>query len=173
MSRKRKALRISLLVVAGVALLVTIWPQSFANPVAGMNSGSYNHASFWAYPWGKSVTHKGVDVFANRGTPVMSSTPGIVLYAGSVKRGGKVALVLGANWRLHYFAHLDAISARPLSWVSGGERIGSVGSTGNAAGKPPHLHYSIVTLLPYVWRADGSRQGWKKIFYLNPIEYFE
>lgn len=159
--------------VASTLVIVAILPHSFTNPVAGMNSGSYNHESYWAYPWGKSVTHKGVDVFAKSGTPVVASTSGVVLYTGQVKRGGNIVVVLGLDWRVHYFAHLDSSATHAASWVSSGERIGSVGSTGNAAGKPPHLHYSIVTLLPYVWRADGSRQGWKKMFYLNPIEYFD
>ncbi|AVV49577.1 MULTISPECIES: hypothetical protein [Leptospira] len=34
-----------------------------------------------------------------------------------------------------------------------------------------NLHYSIITLFPYVWLADKSVEGWKKIFYLNPIPY--
>jgi murein DD-endopeptidase MepM/ murein hydrolase activator NlpD len=52
-----------------------------------------------------------------------------------------------------------------------GERIGAVGTTGNAKGKSPHLHYSIMTLVPYPWRIDNGKQGWKKMFYLNPINY--
>ena len=46
------------------------------------------------------------------------------------------------------------------------EVVGAVGNTGNA----PYLHYSIVTLIPYPWRWDSLMQGWKKIFFLNPIE---
>ncbi len=45
-------------------------------PVAGATISSYNQNSFWAYPWGKSVTHKGVDIFAKEGTAVLSSTGG-------------------------------------------------------------------------------------------------
>ena len=37
--------------------------------------------------------------------------------------------------------------------------------------KPPHLHYSIFTLVPYPWRIDGSKQGWMKMFFLDPIYY--
>ena len=48
-----------------------------------------------------------------------------------------------------------------------------MGTSGNAAGKPPHLHYSIVTLVPYVFRIDAAPQGWMKMFYLNPIDYLE
>ena len=51
--------------------------------------------------------------------------------------------------------------------------IGKVGSSGNAAGKSPHLHYSIITPIPYFWRIDTSKQCWKKMFYLNPIDYIE
>ncbi|MFN8260884.1 MAG: hypothetical protein U0X41_08140 [Chitinophagales bacterium] len=57
--------------------------------------------------------------------------------------------------------------------VSTSTVIVSVGTTGNAKGKPPHLHYAITTLLPYFWRIDNSPQGWNKMFYLNPISYLE
>ena len=126
---------------------------------------------FGFIPGGKSVTHKGVDIFAKEGTNVNSSTGGLVLFTGEIERGGKVVLILGPKWRLHYYAHLQNIDTGPLSWTSKGEKIGTVGTTGNAKGKPPHLHYSIITLVPYPWKMDDGRQGWKKMFYLNPITY--
>lgn len=82
-------------------------------------------------------------------------------------------LTLGPKWRLHYYAHLADIKTSSFSWLSRAENIGTVGSSGNAIGKPPHLHYSIITLIPYLWRVDKDKQGWKKMFYLNPIDYLE
>ena len=140
-------------------------------PVKGATASDYHPESFWYYPWGKSVTHKGVDVFARKGTPINSATGGIVLYSGKISMGGNVVLVLGPKWRLHYYAHLNEIRRKPLSIVSKKSTIGTVGTSGNAAGKAPHLHYSIVTPIPYVWRIDSDRQGWKKMFFLNPIAY--
>ena len=90
----------------------------------------------------------------------------------AVKRGGKAVLLLGPRWRLHYYAHLADIADTGL-WLWAGEPVGSVGSSGNATGKPPHLHYSLVSLLPRVWLADGAPQGWKKMFYLNPLMHFD
>jgi len=142
-------------------------------PVENADSSSYNQASFWYYPWGKSVTHKGVDIFAAKGTTIRSSVPGMVVYTGLFPNGGNVALVIGPRWRLHYYAHLNTTSVEPLQFVSNQSVIGTVGDSGNAKGKPAHLHYSILTLIPYPWRIDGDRQGWKKMFYLNPIDYFD
>ena len=85
--------------------------------------------------------------------------------------GGNVVLVLGPKWRLHYYAHLQEIRTSSFKWTSAGSASGTVGDSGNAKGKPPHLHYSIVTLIPYPWRIDGSPQGWKKMFYLDPTQY--
>ena len=51
--------------------------------------------------------------------------------------------------------------------------IGTVGNTGNAINTPAHLHYAIVTIIPYPWRIDGSKQGWRKMFYLNPIDFLK
>ncbi|MBL3657515.1 M23 family metallopeptidase [Fulvivirga sp. 2943] len=142
-------------------------------PVVGAGKSDYNSESFWYYPWGRSVTHKGVDIFAKEGAVIKSATTGLVLYAGKMAIGGKVILVLGPKWRLHYYAHLKDIDISPFSIVDKTDGIGTVGTSGNAAGKPPHLHYSILTLLPYVWKIDNDRQGWKKMFYLNPIEFIE
>jgi murein DD-endopeptidase MepM/ murein hydrolase activator NlpD len=63
-------------------------------------------------------------------------------------------------------------NVRLLQFVSKGEKIGEVGNTGNAMGKPYHLHFSVTTILPHFWKIDGSIQGWKKSFYLNPEEFF-
>ena len=92
---------------------------------------------------------------------------------GQLKFGGNIVLILGPKWRIHYYAHLQEIQTKPFQWVECGEQIGTVGTTGNAVGKPPHLHYAMATLLPYVWRIDKAPQGWKKMFYLNPIDYLE
>lgn len=156
----------------GLILLGLILPQNLKMPVVGATKSSYNIKSFWYYPWGKSGTHKGVDIFAKAGTNISSSTSGLVIYTGNIKLGGNVVLVLGPKWRVHYYAHLKEIKTSAFSWVGKSDSIGSVGDTGNAKGKSPHLHYSITSLIPLPWRIDSSKQGWKKMFYLNPIEYF-
>lgn len=146
-------------------------PQPFVMPVKGATKTSYNQQSFWAYPWGTSVTHKGVDIFAKEGTDVTSSTGGLVIYTGELTKGGKVIMILGPKWRIHYYAHLKEIKTSGFSWTNKNETIGTVGATGNAKGKAPHLHYTIRSLMPLPWRKDSSIQGWKKMFYLDPIEY--
>jgi peptidoglycan LD-endopeptidase LytH len=161
------------LVVLIIIIIGFVIPQNFLMPVAGGTNRSYNKNSFWFYPWGKSVTHKGVDIFAKEGTTVISSTGGIVINVGQIERGGNIVLVLGPKWRLHYYAHLKEIKTSSLSWVNKGEIIGTVGTTGNARGKEPHLHYSIFTLIPYLGRIDSKPQGWKKMFFLNPVYYLE
>lgn len=166
----------------GVTIVVGLMlPQAFVDPVAGMRhpvpgekgSGDYDLASFWYDPWGRSGTHKGVDIFAKEGTAVRSATAGVVTSVGTNERGGNHVIVLGPKWRFHYYAHLESIDAELFSIVSPGTRIGSVGDTGNAAGKPHHLHYVVFTAVPYPWRWDGSRQGWRKMFYLDPTSYLQ
>jgi murein DD-endopeptidase MepM/ murein hydrolase activator NlpD len=148
-------------------------PEELIIPVKGADQNSYNKKSFWHYPWGKSGVHKGVDIFAKEGTEVVSGTNGIVLFSGKIEVGGNIIIILGSKWRLHYFAHLKEINSKRFEIVFRNKRIGSVGTTGNASGKPPHLHYSIITFVPYPWRIDLSIQGWKKMFFLNPIEILE
>jgi len=159
--------------LAVILVIGCLIPQHLKMPVHGAGKSDYHPESFWFYPWGKSVTHKGVDIFAEKGTAITASVAGLVLYSGEIPMGGKVVLIIGPKWRLHYFAHLDELKIAPLSFVNRKSMIGTVGATGNAAGKPPHLHYSILTIIPYLWRIDSGPHGWLKVFYLNPIEYLE
>lgn len=167
---KKKLFSFVVVVIIGLGFLL---PQQMKNPVSGADRNSYHPKSFWYFPWGKSGTHKGVDIFAKEGTVVSSATAGWVVYTGEIKMGGNVVLVLGPKWRLHYYAHLQRIDTDIFSWAHQGEQIGTVGTTGNAKGKPAHLHYSMVTVIPYPWRIDNAPQGWKKMFYLNPIEFLK
>ena len=157
------------LAVLGIGFLI---PQNLKMPVKNASRSDYNAKSFWHYPWGKSITHKGVDIFAKKGTEVRSATSGLILFSGEAGLGGKFVLVLGPKWRLHYYAHLDEFKKSTMTFVNQQSIIGTVGTSGNAIGKSPHLHYSILTIIPYVWKVDWDRQGWKKMFYLNPITYF-
>ncbi len=166
---KRKKIILGILSIIGLIYLI---PQQLQMPVKGASKSDYNSRSFWFYPWGKSVTHKGVDIFAKKGTEINSATHGIVLYAGHINRGGKSVIILGPKWRLHYYAHMDTLQTTALSFVNHTSSIGTVGTSGNAVGKQPHLHYAIMTMIPYIWNIDSEKQGWKKMFYLNPIDFF-
>ena len=100
---------LSRILLALVAIVVPgmLIPQNLKMPVVGADGNSYNHETFWYEGWGTSIVHKGIDVFARRGTRVNSATIGIVLLTTEYGKGGKFVLVLGPKWRLHYYAHLD------------------------------------------------------------------
>ena len=169
---KKILLRI-LLVIVVIIVIGLLIPQNLKMPVVGADNNSYNHETFWYEGWGTSIVHKGIDVFAKKGTSVLSATKGIVLLTTEYGKGGKFVLVLGPKWRLHYYAHLDEIKTKRFAFVDQDTEIGTVGNTGNAINTPAHLHYAIVTIIPYPWRIDGSKQGWRKMFYLNPIDFFK
>lgn len=89
-------------------------------------------------------THQGIDIFAPRGTPVLSATDGLVTRVGTNALGGRVVWVLGPGRQMHYYAHLDRYAdIRGGDIVRTGRVLGYVGNTGNAQGTPPHLHYGI------------------------------
>lgn len=162
-----------LTVVVAVVVLGFLVPESRLIPVKGATKNDWNKDTFWYEPWGRSGVHKGIDIFAEQGTPVLASTNGIVLYRGSFERGGNVVFTLGPKWRIHYYAHLASIDDSSRWLVKSGDVLGTLGDTGNAKGKPAHLHYSIVSLLPLPWLIDDSTQGYKKAFYLDPSDYFD
>jgi len=158
-----------LAVILALGMLI---PERGLIPVENATNKDWNTNSFWHAPWGKSGVHKGIDIFARLDTPVLSSAGGLVIYTGNISMGGNVVAVLGPKWRIHYYAHLASVDTKTLSWTSRGEAIGTVGNSGNAAGKAPHLHYSVLTLIPYPWRYSTKAQGWKKIFFINPSAGF-
>jgi peptidoglycan LD-endopeptidase LytH len=155
------------LILTGGLLL----PQDLIIPVNGAEPKDWNPKSWWYEPWGVSGVHKGIDIFAPKKTPVLAPTYGVVIYRGEIKLGGNVLFILGPKWRVHFFGHLNRSKVGFGQIVTKGQEIGEVGDSGNAQGKPPHLHYEINSLLPYPWRLDTTTQGWKKMFILNPNDY--
>ncbi|OLF35665.1 MULTISPECIES: M23 family metallopeptidase [unclassified Psychrobacter] len=98
----------------------------------------------WGAARSQGRTHEGIDIFAPRGTPVQSTTQGIVSKVGENTLGGRVVVVVGPGGAGHYYAHLeDYADISPNDWVGAGDIIGYVGDSGNAKGTPPHVHYGI------------------------------
>ncbi|MDJ0939743.1 MAG: M23 family metallopeptidase [Woeseiaceae bacterium] len=151
------------LLVAGYLL-----PERLIIPVEGATTRDWNEQTFWYEPWGVSGVHKGIDIFAPAGQPVIAATGGVVVFSGTLGIGGNVVVVLGPKWRFHYYAHLKRRDVSFGRFVGRGARLGTVGNSGNAAGTPSHLHYSIATLIPYPWRITTETQGYLKMFFLDP-----
>lgn len=118
-------------------------PAELPVPVAGVRAESI--ADTWGAPRGRDRRHQGVDIFAPRGTPVVSSTRGVVVAVRDQGLGGRQVWVMGPGRERHYYAHLDdwAPGLAEGDLVRAGSRLGTVGDTGNAQGTPPHLHYGI------------------------------
>lgn len=102
--------------------------------------GPHQFSDGWGQPREGGRRHLGVDVFAARGTPVVASVAGTMEHASGA-RAGLAYYLRGDDGVTYYGAHLDSIA--PAGRVERGGIIGSVGSTGNAKGTTPHLHFEI------------------------------
>ena len=114
-------------------------------PVQGAVTGR-DFSNDWGYPRSGGRTHKGNDIFAERGRPVIAIDDGTVTRMNANEASGGLGGITltyrtadGSEW---YNAHLDEIAAGLAvgSTVRAGEQIGTVGNTGNARTTPPHLH---------------------------------
>ncbi|WP_090870011.1 M23 family metallopeptidase [Oceanobacillus limi] len=113
---------------------------------------NYSYRSTWGdgRGFGGRRIHEGTDIFADYGTPVKSTTYGVVELKGWNLYGGWRIGIRDIYNIYHYYAHLsgyeDDIKVGQI--VEPGDVLGSVGSTGygppGTSGKfPPHLHYGM------------------------------
>ena len=161
----RKRLKTALYSIVALLIINMLLPTKIQNPVEGCGQESYNQKSFW-HPWGNH-RHAGIDIFAKKGTKIYPAIGGIVVgTAHNLGAGGNCILILSSGWRLHYYAHLSEIDTYIGAVVTKKSVIGKVGNTGNAVGKPHHLHYSISSIFPQGdWRWEPKQIA----FYINPI----
>lgn len=123
-------------------LMQTPLPAQLPIPVEGVKPRQISDT--WGAARSEGRSHQGTDIFAKRGTPVLSSTEGMILSTGVNNLGGNVVWVLGPAMSRHYYAHLESYgSYQANDWVQAGDVIGYVGNSGNARTTPPHLHYGI------------------------------
>lgn len=118
-------------------------PATLPVPVQGVAPRQV--ADTFGAPRGADRRHEGVDIFAPRGTPVTSTTRGVVVAINDRGLGGRQVWVLGPAGERHYYAHLDdwAPGLAEGDVVEAGAALGTVGNSGNARGTPPHLHYGV------------------------------
>jgi murein DD-endopeptidase MepM/ murein hydrolase activator NlpD len=111
----------------------SIWPaQGWLSSGVGMRQDPFT---------GEQDRHEGLDISADRGSPVFATANGTVTTAASYGAYGNL-IILDHGYGLETrYGHLAAFRVKPGQEVRRGEQIGVVGSTGRATS--PHLHYEV------------------------------
>jgi murein DD-endopeptidase MepM/ murein hydrolase activator NlpD len=116
-------------------------------PVSGVRATAL-HDTYNERRGGGTRPHEALDILAPRGTPVLSATNGRVLKLFNSKAGGLMVYAADSTGRfILMYGHLDAYApgladGQPLVR---GQKIGIVGTTGNAPANTPHLHFAIAS----------------------------
>lgn len=106
---------------------------------------------------GSSANSFGVDLAGSTGSPIRSSTQGVVVFAGPNGGWGNQVRIMDENGQIHQYSHLNDISVQPGQSVGSGAFLGGMGNTGNvlkadgspvndaerAAGRGTHLDYTV------------------------------
>lgn len=100
--------------------------------------------------------HRGIDIAAPVGTAVAAAAAGEVRFAGIAGSSGLTVSVRTGDGYDTSYLHLSSIAVRAGAHVSGGERLGAIGTSGERSAAAPHLHFGV--------REAGSRYA-----YLDPL----
>ena len=150
--RERRA-RLAALEAARRATLNSLPSASAGSVVGALPRGSYvfpvagpaRFSDDWLAPRGGGRSHEGIDIFAAAGTPIVAVADGSLHNVGYNGLGGWRLWLRDGNGTTYYFAHMTsyAPAAREGASVSRGTVIGYVGTSGDAQGGSPHLHFEI------------------------------
>ncbi len=126
------------------------WVRAAGGPVARRSSMIWPAAAgrLWRRfgyvrkPPFESLLHRGIDVGAPRGSPVIATNPGIVAYSDNGVRGyGNLLVIVHDDASVTLSAHCHAIYVFPGQRVRAGQIVGEVGETGMARGAHVHFKY--------------------------------
>jgi len=103
-------------------------------PVKGRLSSGYGRR------WGSH--HDGIDIAAERGTPILAAADGVVVHSDNALAGyGNLIIVKHGTRRATVYAHNRVNRVKVGQRVRRGQVIGEVGTTGRTTG--PHLHFEV------------------------------
>ena len=146
-------------------------PQATSVRVAS-GGGTYAGGAFsWPVVGGRNYVsqyfssyHHAIDIAATYGTPVVAAASGVVVRAGwdSYTQGGNVVWISDGTRLYTTYNHLSAWTVKAGQSVSAGERIGSIGTSGDATG--PHLHFEV--WLGYPWALGNNSDAVNPCIYL-------
>ncbi|WP_271782396.1 M23/M56 family metallopeptidase [Aquimarina algiphila] len=103
----------------------------------------------------KKKIHRGIDIRAEEGTPVIATADGIISKASMEGDWGNLIVISHSGGYETWYAHLKSFNSKETQHIKKGEIIGYVGNTGLSTG--PHLHYEV--------KLNGN--------WLNPIDYIK
>ncbi len=103
---------------------------------------------------GTRKLHKGLDISASKGNPVIAAASGTVVKSYFSSSYGNYVVISHGGGMMTAYAHMTRRMVSAGQHVSAGQQIGTVGSTGNSTG--PHLHFEVYM--------NGST--------INPMNYF-
>lgn len=109
---------------------------SLSRPISGTIT-----SRFGANSSVRSGTHTGLDIAAPKGTPIGAAASGTVTFAGTKGSYGNMIVITHSSGVQTYYAHCNTLNAKVGDYVTQGQTIATVGSTGNSTGN--HLHLEI------------------------------
>jgi murein DD-endopeptidase MepM/ murein hydrolase activator NlpD len=105
-------------------------------------AGAISYSNTFGAPRSGGRSHKGVDIFAAEGTPVVAPEDGRVEHFVD-GLGGNSYRLFGDSGTYYYGTHLSGFANVGVGHVAAGTVVGFVGHTGNAAGTGSHLHWEV------------------------------
>ena len=113
---------------------------------------------------GGNRLHEALDIMAPVGTSVVAAAPGKIERLFYSEAGGNTIYVRSTDSKtIYYYAHLDeyAEGLKEGQRIRRGQRLGTVGHSGNAEKDAPHLHFAIL-------RTTADAEWWEPANAVNP-----
>lgn len=125
--------------LAGLDLEKLVGIFSWPVPATKEVSSEYG----WRELDGKLEFHSGIDIAADKGTPIHATADGTVLFAGPADGFGNWIVLKHEHGLLSIYGHMyrSGILVKQGQKVHKGDVIGQVGAAGQSYG--PHLHYGV------------------------------
>ena len=132
-------------------------------PVMGMTAGDLTD-TFTDDRGGGTRLHEAIDIMAPTGTSVVAAAPGKLERIFLSAAGGNTLYVRSEDGEtIYYYAHLDEYAQGLTEGMAirRGQRLGTVGSSGNADPSAPHLHFAMM-------RTQPDAEWWEPSIAVNP-----